>query len=139
MVAERMLAGEIEHTRYLRNPLDVLAQQIVAMCAVEERGVDELLDTIRRAAPFAELSADVYLAVLDMLAGRYPSDGFAELRPRVVWDWPPVPSERVTAPAGSRRRAARSPIVGCSRSSWSTAPGSVSSTRRWSTRAAAAT
>ena len=59
MVAERMLAGEIEHTRYLRNPLDVLAQQIVAMCAVEERGVDELLDTIRRAAPFAELSADV--------------------------------------------------------------------------------
>ena len=86
VVAERMLAGEIEHTRYLRNPLDVLAQQIVAMCAVEERGVDELLDTIRRAAPFAELSADVYLAVLDMLAGRYPSDGFAELRPRVVWD-----------------------------------------------------
>ena len=86
VVAERMLAGEIEHTRYLRNPLDVLAQQIVAMCAVEERGVDELLDTIRRAAPFAELSTDVYLAVLDMLAGRYPSDGFAELRPRVVWD-----------------------------------------------------
>jgi ATP-dependent Lhr-like helicase len=86
VVAERMLAGEIEHTKYLRNPLDVLAQQIVAMCAVEERGVDELLDTIRRAAPFAELSTDVYLAVLDMLAGRYPSDGFAELRPRVVWD-----------------------------------------------------
>ena len=86
VVVERMLAGEIEHTRYLRNPLDVLAQQIVAMCTVEERGVDELLDTIRRAAPFAELSTDVYLAVLDMLAGRYPSDGFAELRPRVVWD-----------------------------------------------------
>jgi ATP-dependent Lhr-like helicase len=86
VVAERMLAGEIEHTRYLRNPLDVLAQQIVAMCAVEERAVDELLGTIRRAAPFAELSKDVYLAVLDMLAGRYPSDGFAELRPRVVWD-----------------------------------------------------
>jgi ATP-dependent Lhr-like helicase len=86
VVAERMLAGEIEHTRYLRNPLDVLAQQLVAMCAVEERGVDELLDTVRRAAPFAELSKDVFLAVLDMLAGRYPSDGFAELRPRVVWD-----------------------------------------------------
>ena len=86
VVAERMLAGEIEHTRYLRNPLDVLAQQLVAMCAVEERGVDELLDTVRQAAPFADLSKDVYLAVLDMLAGRYPSDGFAELRPRVVWD-----------------------------------------------------
>ncbi len=86
VVAERMLAGEIEHTRYLRNPLDVLAQQLVAMCAVDERGVDELYDAVRRAAPFAELSKDVFLAVLDMLAGRYPSDGFAELRPRVVWD-----------------------------------------------------
>jgi ATP-dependent Lhr-like helicase len=86
VVAERMLAGEIEHTRYPRNPLDVLAQQVVAMCAVEERGVDELYDTIRRAAAFADLSKDVFVAVLDMLAGRYPSDGFAELRPRIVWD-----------------------------------------------------
>ncbi|MBA3738180.1 MAG: DEAD/DEAH box helicase, partial [Actinobacteria bacterium] len=86
VVAERMLAGEIEHTRYPRNPLDVLAQQLVAMCAVEERGVDELYDTVRRAAGFAELSKDVFVAVLDMLAGRYPSDGFAELRPRLVWD-----------------------------------------------------
>ncbi len=86
VVAERMLAGEIEHTRYPRNTLDVLAQQLVAMCAVEERGVDELYDTVRRAASFAELSKDVFLAVLDMLAGRYPSDGFAELRPRLVWD-----------------------------------------------------
>jgi ATP-dependent Lhr-like helicase len=86
VVAERMLAGEIEHTRYPRNPLDVLAQQVVAMCAVEERGIDELYDAVRRAAPFAELSRDVFVAVLDMLAGRYPSDGFAELRPRLVWD-----------------------------------------------------
>jgi ATP-dependent Lhr-like helicase len=86
VVAERMLAGEIEHTRFPRNPLDVLAQQLVAMCAVEERGVDELFDTVRRAAGFAELSRDVFVAVLDMLAGRYPSDGFAELRPRLVWD-----------------------------------------------------
>ncbi len=86
VVAERMLAGEIEHTRYPRNPLDVLAQQLVAMCAVEERGVDELYDAVRRSASFAELSKDVFVAVLDMLAGRYPSDGFAELRPRLVWD-----------------------------------------------------
>jgi ATP-dependent Lhr-like helicase len=86
VVAERMLAGDIEQTRYPRNPLDVLAQQLVAMCAVEERGVDELFEAVRRAANFADLSKDVYLAVLDMLAGRYPSDGFAELRPRLVWD-----------------------------------------------------
>ncbi|MGH2681032.1 MAG: DEAD/DEAH box helicase, partial [Actinomycetota bacterium] len=86
VVAERMLAGEIEHTRYPRNPLDVVAQQLVAMCAVEERGVEELFDVVRRAANFADLSKDVFVAVLDMLAGRYPSDGFAELRPRLVWD-----------------------------------------------------
>ena len=86
VVAERMLAGEIEQTRYPRNPLDVLAQQLVAMCAAEDRDVDELYAAVRRSASFADLSKDVFLAVLDMLAGRYPSDGFAELRPRVVWD-----------------------------------------------------
>ena len=86
VVAERMLAGAIEETRYPRNPLDVLAQQLVAMCAVDEWRVDELYAAVRRAANFAELSKDVFIAVLDLLAGRYPSDGFAELRPRLVWD-----------------------------------------------------
>src|SRR5438552_1712857 len=86
VVAERMLAVDIESTRYPRNPLDVLAQQLVAMTAVDEWAVDDLYGVIRRCANFAELSEDVFSAVLDMLAGRYPSDAFAELRPRVVWD-----------------------------------------------------
>ena len=86
VVAERMLAADIEATRYPRNPLDVLAQQIVAMTAVDEWAVDDLAAAVRRAANFADLSDDVFRAVLDMLAGRYPSDAFAELRPRVVWD-----------------------------------------------------
>ena len=86
VVAERMLAGKIEETRYPRNPLDVLAQQLVAMCAVDEWRVDDLEAAVRRAANFADLSHEVFLAVLDLLAGRYPSDGFAELRPRLVWD-----------------------------------------------------
>ena len=76
----------IEHTRYPRNPLDVLAQQIVAMCALDEWKVDELAALVRRAANFAELSDEVFTSVLDLLAGRYPSDEFAELRPRIVWD-----------------------------------------------------
>ena len=86
VVAERMLVADIEATRYPRNPLDVLAQQIVAMTAVREWTLDDLAATIRRAAPFAELSGDVFRGVLDMLAGRYPSDAFAGLRPRIVWD-----------------------------------------------------
>nr|WP_018504624.1 ATP-dependent helicase [Parafrankia discariae] len=86
VVAERMSDGRIEAVRYPRNPLDVLAQQIVAMVAVEDREVDELGALVRRAAPFATLPVSVYEAVLDMLAGRYPSDDFAELRPRVTWD-----------------------------------------------------
>jgi ATP-dependent Lhr-like helicase len=86
VVAERMLAGAIEETRYPRNPLDVLAQQLVAMCAVDEWRVDDLYAAVRRAANFRDLSRDVFVAVLDLLAGRYPSDGFAELRPRLVWD-----------------------------------------------------
>jgi ATP-dependent Lhr-like helicase len=86
VVAEGMLAADIESTRYPRNPLDVLAQQIVAMTAVDEWEVEELFAAVRRAATFADLSHDVYLGLLDMLAGRYPSDAFAGLRPRIVWD-----------------------------------------------------
>ncbi len=86
VVVQRMHDGLIEHTRYPRNPLDVLAQQIVAMCALDEWPVDDLAALVRRAAPFAELSDEVLTNVIDLLAGRYPSDEFAELRPRVVWD-----------------------------------------------------
>jgi ATP-dependent Lhr-like helicase len=85
-VARAMHDGAVEATRYPRNPLDILAQQIVAMTAVDQWDVDELYATIRRAAPFAELSRAVFEGVLDMLSGRYPSDEFAELRPRVTWD-----------------------------------------------------
>ncbi|GAB3119731.1 ATP-dependent helicase [Streptomyces calidiresistens] len=86
VVTERMREGAIEALRVPTNPLDVLAQQIVAMTAMDTRGVDELLTTVRRAAPFASLPESAYRSVLDMLAGRYPSDAFAELRPRLVWD-----------------------------------------------------
>src|ERR671910_2084817 len=86
VVAQAMRAGEIEETRIPRNPLDVLAQQIVAICADEEVSVDDLHRLVRRAYPFAELSRAQLENVLDMLAGRYPSDEFAELRPRIVWD-----------------------------------------------------
>ncbi len=86
VVVDRMHQGLIEHTRYPRNPLDVLAQQIVAMTALDDWPVDELLAVVRRAANFAELSDDVAYAVLDLLAGRYPSEAFAELRPRLAWD-----------------------------------------------------
>jgi ATP-dependent helicase Lhr and Lhr-like helicase len=86
VVAERMRGGEIEELRVPRNPLDVLAQQIVAMTAMDDWPVDELERVARRAAPFAGLTRPVLDAVLDMLAGRYPSEEFAGLRPRVVWD-----------------------------------------------------
>ncbi len=86
VVTQRMREGLIEETRYPRDPLDVLAQQIVAMSAVEEWSVGELAMVIRQAANFADLSDDVFTAVLDLLSGRYPSDAFAELRPRIVWD-----------------------------------------------------
>ena len=86
VVVDRMLEGAIESTRIVRNPLDVLAQQIVAMAAVDEWNVDDLRQCVRNAANFAELGDDSFDAVLDLLAGRYPSDEFAELRPRIVWD-----------------------------------------------------
>ena len=86
VVAERMRAGQIESLRYPRNPLDVLAQQVVAMVSVEEWDVEVMYDVVRRAAPYAALPRSAFESVLDMLAGRYPSDEFAELRPRLVWD-----------------------------------------------------
>ncbi len=106
-VTKAMHEGHVESTRFLRNPLDVLAQQMVAVIAHPPLGVtdaerrskradeeamspgisyDALLGLVRSAAPFAGLSVAVFEGVLDMLAGRYPSDEFAELRPRVTWD-----------------------------------------------------
>ncbi|MFK8907494.1 ATP-dependent helicase [Streptomyces sp. YS-3] len=86
VVTERMRSGAIESLRVPSNPLDVLAQQLVAMTALDSWQADDLLALVRRAAPFAALPESAFTAVLDMLAGRYPSDAFAELRPRVVWD-----------------------------------------------------
>ena len=86
VVLQRMRVGAIEETQIPRNPLDVLAQQIVAICAQEEIEVDELHALVRGAYPFADLSRPQLENVLDMLAGRYPSDEFAELRPRIIWD-----------------------------------------------------
>ncbi|MGP3971232.1 Lhr family helicase [Streptomyces sp. 6N223] len=86
VVTERMRSGAIESLRVPANPLDVLAQQLVAMAAMDTWDVDEVLTLVRRAAPFAALPESAFHAVLDMLAGRYPSDAFAELRPRLVWD-----------------------------------------------------
>ncbi|MFF4325708.1 ATP-dependent helicase [Streptomyces sp. NPDC001591] len=86
VVTERMRTGAIESLRIPSNPLDVLAQQLVAMTAMDTWQLDDLLALVRRAAPFAALPESAFTSVLDMLAGRYPSDAFAELRPRVVWD-----------------------------------------------------
>ncbi len=101
-VTRAMHEGLVESTRYLRNPLDVLAQQIVATVAQppalavpRKRGqappqaeiaVETLFTLVRSAAPFASLTRAAFDGILDLLAGRYPSDEFAELRPRITWD-----------------------------------------------------
>ena len=85
-VVERMHLGEVEHTHYLRNPIDVAAQQIVAMCAMDDWPIERLSAVLRRCAGFAELSDEVLHSVLELLSGTYPAEEFSELRPRVVWD-----------------------------------------------------
>ncbi len=86
VVVKGMHDGSIEQTILPRNPLDVLAQQIVAMTIGERFTVDELLAIVRRAAPFETLTREALEGVLGMLSGAYPSDEFAELKPRVIWD-----------------------------------------------------
>jgi ATP-dependent helicase Lhr and Lhr-like helicase len=122
-VTKAMHEGLVESTRFLRNPLDVLAQQMVAIVAHPPADIDAagrrrsrgassdegdgieyeaLFALVRSAAPFATLSRNVFDGVLDMLAGRYPSDEFAELRPRVTWD---RVTNMVTPRAGVKRIA----------------------------------
>ena len=106
IVVRRMVDGLIEHTHYLRNPLDVLAQQIVAHVAITgDVTVPDLAALVRRCANFAELSDDLLGNVLDLLAGRYPSEEFSELRPRLVWD---RVNDTVRARDGSKRLAVTS-------------------------------
>ena len=82
----RMSNGLIESLAVPKNPLDILAQQTVAACALEPIDVEVWFDMVRRSAPFSNMPRSAYEATLDLLAGRYPSDQFAELRPRIVWD-----------------------------------------------------
>lgn len=105
VVVERMLAGEIEALHVPANPLDVLAQQVVAMCALDEWSVDDVLALARRSAPYSTLSRPVLESVLDMLAGRYPSEDFAELRARITWD---RMSDTLTGRRGAQRLAVTS-------------------------------
>src|SRR5439155_1243394 len=102
--AQGMAAGQVEEMFYPRNPLDVLAQQIVAACAERPWKVDDLYAMVRRAAPFAELPRTSFEGVLDMLSGRYPSDEFAELKARLSWD-------RVAGTVRAREGAARVAVV----------------------------
>ncbi len=100
--AAGMHAGQVEETFYLRNPLDVLAQQIVAIVAMDPIDADDLFALIRGAAPFAETPRSIFDGVLDMLSGRYPSDEFSELAPRITWD---RMQGRITARRGAQRLA----------------------------------
>ena len=86
VVTERMLAGKIEALSIPANPLDILAQHTIAAAAMDELTDQQWLDVVRRSAPFTTLSLDVYASVLDLLAGKYVSDEFAQLKPRIVWD-----------------------------------------------------
>ena len=86
VVTERMRKGLIEETVVPKNPLDVLSQQIVAMCAVEDLTIEQIETMVRRSHNFATLSRDVLESVLGMLSGQYPSDEFADLKPRIIWD-----------------------------------------------------
>ncbi len=101
-IIRAMHEGNVERVSYPRNPLDVLAQQMVAMVAMDSWNVNDLFAVVTRAAPFAELPKATFESVLDMLSGRYPSDEFVELRPRMTWD---RVSGKITAREGARRVA----------------------------------
>jgi len=101
-IARAMYQGQVESLHYPRNPLDVLAQQIVAIVSIEDWTVENLFELVRSAAPYASLTRTIFESVLDMLSGRYPSDEFADLRPRITWD---RVANKLTGRQGSQRVA----------------------------------
>jgi ATP-dependent Lhr-like helicase len=105
VAVERMKSGQIEAIAVPTNPLDVLAQQTVAATALEGIEVEDWFETVRRSAPFATLPRSAFDATLDLLSGLYPSDEFAELRPRIVWD---RVAGTITGRPGSQRLAVTS-------------------------------
>ncbi|SIR80954.1 ATP-dependent helicase [Williamsia sterculiae] len=86
VAVSRMRDGLIEEISVPANPLDILAQQTIAASAIDVLDVDQWYATVRRSMPYRNLPRSAYEATLDLISGRYPSDEFAELRPRVVWD-----------------------------------------------------
>ncbi|MDR0488540.1 MAG: DEAD/DEAH box helicase [Propionibacteriaceae bacterium] len=86
VVVDQMAAGEIEAIHRIVNPLDILAQHLVSMCLEGPQKPEELLEQVRRADCFADLPSQAFFDVVDMLTGKYPSDDFIELRPRLTWD-----------------------------------------------------
>lgn len=106
VLAEQMVERRVEQTRMPANPVDVLAQQLVAHVVSGETTSAGLFQMSRRAAPFSELSRQVFDETLDMLAGRYPSDLFAELRPRINWD---RATDVVSPRPGARQLAVTNP------------------------------
>jgi ATP-dependent helicase Lhr and Lhr-like helicase len=102
--AEAMQAGKVEDLNFPRNPLDVLAQQAVAIVANGEIDKEELFECVTGAAPFFNLTESAFSSVLELLSGRYPSDAFSELRPRITWD-------RATGKLTPRQGAKRIAIV----------------------------
>ena len=101
-ITRAMYRGQVESVHYPRNPLDVLSQQIVAAVAMDDWTVDDLFDLVRSSAPYAALTRSIFESVLDMLSGRYPSEEFAELRPRITWD---RVGNKLTTRQGSQRVA----------------------------------
>ena len=143
VAVERMRTGGIEALHVPASPLDVLAQQVVAATSLDTWNADDLFDVVRRAAPFTSLPRSAYDATLDLLSGRYPSDEFAELRPRLVWD---RVSGELTGRPGAQRLAVTSGgtipdrgLFGVFLVGEKASRGSASSTRRWSTSPASAT
>ena len=106
VVAGEMAKRHVEQTRVPTNPIDVLCQQLVAQTVSGDTTADDLYEITRRASPYSELSRQVFDETLDMLSGRYPSDLFAELRPRITWD---RSTGAVTARPGARQLAVTNP------------------------------
>jgi ATP-dependent Lhr-like helicase len=86
LMAQAVRGEDIEETRPVLRPLDLLAQVILSMTGVERWDIDRLFDALRSSYPYHELSRRQYERVLDMLAGRYADSRVRELESRLLLD-----------------------------------------------------
>jgi ATP-dependent Lhr-like helicase len=86
ILAPTIMNHDIEFSKTVLNPLDVLAQVIVSMVGIETWNIDDLFADLKTTYSYHNLTREQFDLVLNMLAGRYADSKIRELKPLISID-----------------------------------------------------